>query len=219
MQQATKSTRTIHTAGGSLWTNWLAVNAAACMVGVGSAVAVSLWFHARRFEAHVGLFWESMVLFAVAILQGIMLGYAQWVVLRHIWRDLNARNWMLATTIGALAGWSVGGISSGMEIWGHLPPDRAETLLVSSLLGLALGIIVAVPQSIVLRRHAGRRSAWWIPANALAWAGAAVAFITAVDRPLHLSFSGVALLFLAACAIAGTAAAVVQGGFLFRKIA
>jgi hypothetical protein len=119
-----------------------------------------------------------LAILAVGAVEGSCVGLAQWFVLRGPLPAVRLRAWLLATVCGAVAAWGVGmavGTRMGDGAAGAGPPVGVM-LLGGAAIGAAAGVILAVPQWLVLRR-AVRRAGWWVPAHALAWsAGMLVAF-------------------------------------------
>ena len=120
------------------------------------------------------------ILLLVGALQGAILGFSQWLVLRHyihkaIW-------WVLVTTIGALLAWLIGVfVSIAMAFAFTLNGVKTATLLLGVvLLGAGVGAVLGLAQWLVLRAYVRvyiRQAGWWMAGNALAWAlGLLVAF-------------------------------------------
>jgi hypothetical protein len=94
------------------------------------------------------------------------------------------------------------------------PPPELDPLLIYSLafaMGLVLGLVLALPQWLVLRRHTGR-AGWWIPANALAWAlGMVVVFLGAGSVPDTVTSFRQLLIIPLSLAAAGAVVGAVHG--------
>jgi hypothetical protein len=148
------------------------------------------------------------VLLIVGVLEGAILGFAQWLVLRR-YID-NADWWILATSAGALIAWVMGlTVSVVMALAYVSTGDGVKTALMLrgvGLLGAGVGVVMGFSQWLVLKVHI-RKAAWWIFANALAWSlGLTVAFIGAG----MISYPSLSL----EAAIAGVATGVVMGAII-----
>ncbi len=127
----------------------------------------------------------------------------------HIWRQWVAAN-MLAELVGL----------GGSAVIGALMFPRLGNT-VSSIIMLALlmilcgtfleGVLVALPQWVVLR-HYVRRAGWWIPANALAWAaGMVVVFMGTSIIPAEGINPAVGMVLLVTLAVAGAIVGAIHG--------
>ena len=100
------------------------------------------------------------------IVEGGVLGYAQWLVLRRFLPQIRARDWVAATAAGALVAYGIGMLPSTI---GDVSRFSTATLaLGGALLAAVFLLSIGAPQWAVLRQ-ALPRAGWWIPANALAW--------------------------------------------------
>jgi hypothetical protein len=104
------------------------------------------------------------------IVEGSILSFAQWLVLRRHIRSLPLKEWWLGTMGGAVAAYMVGtavGVYSG-----NLIAFAQLHIVVIVGFGLvfvaALGAILGFAQWLVLRRHLTKASLW-ITANIVAW--------------------------------------------------
>ena len=123
--------------------------------------------------------------------------------------------------VGAFVAWSLGMIPSTMMTLGEetssQPPLEINDLVMYSLaavMGLVLGPILGLPQWWVLRRHL-HYAAWWIPANAVAWAlGMVAIFVGTSFIPESDLTIGVVLIILLSLATAGAMVGAVHGWVL-----
>ena len=162
---------------GKLWLQWLAANALGELLGLGT-VAVIGFLMTSKFEKSVGrgaTISFALLMIVLGAFEGAVIGLAQWLVLRRIVNRLSSRSWVVASLIGAVMAWTLGMLpSSLMNLTSQgesTSPDLSEVpiILLASFMGVILGIILALPQWIVLRKyvvHAG----WWFGANSVAWA-------------------------------------------------
>jgi hypothetical protein len=176
-------------------TGWIASSVAAVLLGVG--IATLLLAHSMA------------VVLAVAALEGLCLGGIQQLILRQSNKG-QAANWLLATVAGALLGRAAEFLcdtSTQASIVSEWSPV-AQAVAVAGL-GLVVGMIMAVPQYFVLRRHAPQ--AWrWLLVRGGAWALGLVVLFAAANplasignTPPIVAILAVASVFAAIAAIVG----------------
>jgi hypothetical protein len=153
------------------------------------------------------------------LLEGVLVGAAQWLVLRGALRGISWQAWITATAAGAGAAWVLGVIPSVLMSQGQggaPQPEMSDAaqLWLAALMGLLLGPILAVPQWLVLRRHLAR-AALWVPANAAAWSLGMVVVFAGMSRISFGGFAlGVVLGVAASLAVAGAVVGAVHGAAL-----
>jgi hypothetical protein len=155
------------------FTRWIEACAAGELLGIASAAL--WWVTCDRFDPHpVGLTAEILMFVAKGgsgLIQGIVLGYLQGWALRRPYPALSAGRWTFATTLIAVAGWS---LASWLSVFGlENGPDAPvlnlmQTALTAALFGMLVGLLFGAAQSLVLRGVA-HRSYWWIAANVIGW--------------------------------------------------
>jgi hypothetical protein len=158
------------------------------------------------------------MMIAAGALEGAIVGFAQWLVLRRRLRRLNRGEWVTATAVGALVAWAVGMAPSAMmalnQSAGSSPPPEmsdAVTYALAVMMGAALGAILGAPQRRVLRRYVAGASLW-VWANAAACAvGMPVVFIGAGAAPVGASALSVALTVIVTIAAAGASVGAIHG--------
>jgi hypothetical protein len=159
----------------SLWEQWVLATTIAEVAGLGIVgITTAVMNQLSNTNTHA-------VLLVVGILEGMVLGFAQWLVLRHYIR--HSVRWIFATTVGTLFSWFIGiTISIVMALIYANTSDSALTLAFMKgviLLGAGVGTILGFCQWLVLKTQI-RFSGWWISANALAWSlGLLVSFVGA----------------------------------------
>ncbi|GAA1757714.1 hypothetical protein GCM10009747_15490 [Agromyces humatus] len=176
----------------------------------------------------------GVALVAVALgtfFEGVVVGYAQWRVLRDPLPAMSWGSWVWATAIGAGIAWLLGMLASTVISLVTGPADTAEAgaaapaepapvvfYLAAAALGLVLGPILASAQVVVLRRYVAH-SWWWIPANAVAWALALpLTYLgPSIMADLGVSVLGVGIL-LASVVAAGAIVGAVHGSVLIRLL-
>jgi hypothetical protein len=175
-----------------LWQRWVIANALGELVGLGAAAVAGVAL-LQLFEATLATFASlagAGVMILLGTFEGVIVGLAQWLVLRRPFPAVSRRTWVLASAVGAFAAWTLGIIPStlidlGADAAGAPPPEMSDMLMytLAAAMGAVLGPILGIPQWLALRCHV-RHAAWWIPANAAAWAlGMPVVFIGASSAP------------------------------------
>ncbi len=200
-----------------LWLQWITANAIGELLGLGT-VGVIGFLLASKFEESVG--WVSAISFPLLMIilgafEGAVLGLAQWLVLRKIINRLSRRSWVFASLTGAVMAWALGMLlSTIMNLTSQnesRSPDFSEIqiMLVASAMGIILGIILALPQWIVLRKYVERAS-WWLGANSVAWAfGMPLIFLVAGTVPEgEAAFQVMAKMLLTIAAAGGIVGAI-----------
>ena len=176
----------------SLWRRWVIANALGELVGLGAAAVAGVAL-VKLFEASLDAIASlagASVMIVLGTFEGLVVGLAQWLVLRRPFPTVSRRAWVLASAVGAFVAWTLGMLPSTLVDFGtHAgaapPAAMSDTLMyaLAAAMGAVLGPILGVPQWLALRRHV-RHAAWWIPANAAAWAlGMPVVFIGASSAP------------------------------------
>jgi hypothetical protein len=176
----------------------------------------------------------GVVLIAVALgalSEGVVVGYAQWRVLRGPLPALSRASWVRATALGAGIAWVLGMLSSTVisavtgpvdsAVGGAAAPVEPAPIVIypaAAALGLVLGPILASVQVVVLRRHVAN-AWWWVPANGLAWALALpLTYLgPSVMADLGVNVLGVGVL-LASVIAAGAVVGAVHGSVLVRLL-
>jgi hypothetical protein len=152
------------------------------------------------------------------VLEGGVVGFAQWVVLRHAIQGISWRNWVLATIIGALIAWFFGSIPMTMASLSQpsastpaSEPPQTVVLLLTAGMGLVVGLILSLAQWRVLRKQV--KKAWlWLPANTLAWAVGMPIIFAAVDLAQQTgSIAGGVIVMAAGITLAGAVVGAIHG--------
>lgn len=156
------------------------------------------------------------------LLEGVLVGVAQQAVLRDRLASLRKRIWVLATAAGAACAWILGMIPS--TALALRPQDAAASQVaepgalvqyaLAGVLGLIAGPVLGFAQWIVLRRHVAR-AAWWLWANAAAWAiGMPLIFLGMEYVPWSGPPAAALLAIYGVCGTAGLAVGAIHGRFL-----
>ena len=203
-----------------LYLRWIAANSLAELLGLGVTFALDILLFTRlpeptRLVPALGLI---LLTTATGAVEGTVVGLLQWSVLRAPFPQVTRRAWLLATLAGALVAWFLGSLPSTLIGLGGDPsgataqePETWLMMLLAAGMGLVLGLILALPQWHVLRRHAGR--AWaWLPANAVAWAFGMPVIFAAVDLAYRAgTVAGAAGIMAATLALTGAIVGAVHG--------
>lgn len=208
-----------------LWRAWIWANAWAEFLGLGGTFTLGYGIFAFIPEPKTPLAMLGFILLmtATGILEGTIVGWFQWRVLRRRFQDISLKSWWMATLIGALTAWFLGSLPSSIMSLGAdasegvvLEPPMGLVLLLACVMGLVLGVILAYPQWRVLRRYANR--AWlWLPANSLAWGvGMAIIFV-GIDLAQRLpGFLGLLGVMGITLLVTGAVVGAIHGAFLIR---
>ncbi len=203
----------------TLWLSWTGANAAGEMLGLGAVGAGVAALVAAGASAPPLAVAGAMI--GLGAIEGVVVGSAQWLVLRRALPRLRPRAWIGATVAGALLAWMLGMLPSTIISLttpeaSDAPPDMSDgaQLVLAAALGLIGGPILALFQWRVLRRHC--RDAWtWIPANGAAWMlGMPVIFMIAGQVPERGAGAGFALTALLLLAAAGAVVGAIHGAVL-----
>jgi hypothetical protein len=209
----------------TLWYRWVGANAIGELLGLGLTFAVGYALMALLGEPSslAGKLGQFLLMTATGVIEGGIVGGAQWWAMAPSFPSLTRRAWLLATIIGALVAWFFGSLPfSLIDISaqaGGQPvqePPLALLLLAAAGVGAVAGVILSFFQWRTLRKVAS--NAWiWMPANALAWAlgmpliFAATSLIQADTPPAQI-----ALALSTGILLAGAVVGAVHGTFLVR---
>lgn len=208
-----------------IWRRWVVANAWSELIGLaGSAGIVLLLFGtaepARPAEI---LLAAAATIILATLLEGVVVGFAQWRVLSDALRPLpggppTARQWIGATALGACVAWVLGMLPSTIMSFqqptaqaGFPEPGLGLMVGLAAIMGLVLGPVLAFFQWLVLRRYL-QGAAWWMPANAMAWAfGMMAIFLGAGALSADASLWTIAGVLASACLLAGAVVGAIHG--------
>lgn len=211
----------------ALWVRWVLANALGEMIGLGLIAAVAgglIWrFGEPRATITVLLFAALMIVLGAG--EGMVLGWAQWLAVHPFLHALQRREWMKATIWGAVIAWGLGMIPSTFfslqETTSNAPPmtmDDTTKYLMAAMMGLALGVVLGIPQWMVLRRYV-KQAGRWIGANAIAWAfGMPIIFWGAGAVPAQAGGGLMMLMIAMTLLVAGAVVGVVHGYVLVHLL-
>ncbi len=206
----------------TLWQRWVAANALGELIGLGTTFSLGfLVFNAIGEPSSV----SAILLLAGATvltgaIEGTVVGLAQWQAMR-IALPIVLKEWVLATLWGALCAWLLGIVPSTLMSLGEqasgtpaAEPPLAIMMLLGGAMGLILGIVLAFPQWLVLKKYVAHAT-WWFPANSLAWLVGMPIIFGGMDMAFaSTSALAVGLAIALTLLIAGAAVGAVHGLFL-----
>lgn len=203
---------------GKLWLQWILANAASETVGLGTTLLIGAFLLVQAKPTIGALPAVALGVLAATVIEGSIVGTAQWLVLRRPLEKMRWRTWVLATALGACVAWTLGMIPSTLLFTGPdsgaAAPGEMSDLMIYTLfaaMGIALGAILGAAQWLALRRHVPK-AGWWVPANALAWMlGMVVVFLGTSFIPAEGITVPVALLLLMFVVAAGAVVGAVHG--------
>jgi hypothetical protein len=208
-----------------IWINWVWANAWAELLGLGATFLLGYGLFAYLEEPQTPLAVLGFVLLmtSTGIVEGTIVGWFQWIIVRRLFEKISFKHWWLATLIGALAAWFLGSLPSslmgmGAEEAGSTPmePPLALMLLLAAGMGLVLGVILGLPQWRVLQKYVKR--AWtWLLANSLAWGVGMALIFAGIDLAQRGSSIAVTVLIMVLTLfITGAMVGAIHGLFLVR---
>jgi hypothetical protein len=209
-----------------LWGRWVAANAWSELLGLGGSAALAIVLLGSDGSGAVAIVVSAGLLVVLGtLLEGGLVGMAQWLVLRRARARLRATAWVGATAAGACVAWTLGMIPSTVMALRDgageaAPPDLGGAAMIglAFLMGLAVGPVLGFFQWLALRRHVAR-AGLWIPANAAAWAlGMAIIFAGAGALPARAAATTIAAVMALTFLVAGAAVGAVHGLVLIHLL-
>ncbi len=177
LQQATNESPTARRAGRSTrnaWLYWILANGLGHVAGISAFGIVSLFINWAGTGNDAASVLDLAVPFALlGLFDGLMVGLAQGLVLRHFTGRGLLLEWALFTMLGGIAAWVLGPIVGGLTI-------PIIGVLFYVIAGGVAGLILGYGQRPTLMRNVDPEAAWLVP-NMLAGAvgvTVAVAFST-----------------------------------------
>lgn len=217
--------------GGRFYVRWIVANAWSEGLGLGGTLLLAYLLAGRLAtglpDTASVLLGALLAVLLGTLLEGVLVGWAQGRVLAARTPNISARDWTVATAIGAGIAWTLGMLPStlmalldtGTPATPSADPPAGLMLLLAAAMGLVLGPVLALAQWRVLR-HAVRRPSRWLLANAAAWSLGMVLVFAGMDQLRWTgNTTGIALGILLTCALAGAAVGAVHGWVLQRMLA
>jgi hypothetical protein len=149
------ATRKPASAEASLWLRWVLANAVGEATGLGGAILLGAT--GVRYLGEGTGFLAAIVLALLAVIagtliEGTVVGTAQWLVLKGPLPLMRWRMWVLATGAGAFLAWTLGMVPSTLLSLGSgegappAEPAEAAVLGLAFLMGLVLGPVLGLAQ-------------------------------------------------------------------------
>ena len=198
-----------------LWLQWILANAIGETVGLGTSLLIGAFLLVQAEPIIGALAAAALGVLAATVIEGSVVGTAQWLVLRRPLEQMRWRTWVLATALGACVAWTLASplLFTGPESGAAAPGEMSDLMIytLAAAMGIAEGSILGAAQWLALRRHVPR-AGWWIPANALAWMlGMVVVFLGTSFIPAQGITLPVALILLLFVVAAGAVVGAVHG--------
>jgi hypothetical protein len=151
-----------------LYWRWILYNSLA-FIALLTAVSVLVWLTADVLNlavANRSMISALLVATFGALLFGTVLGSLQWLVVRER-LPIPRRQWIVANVGPALVGWLLVIMPAVIQAQ-NTDADVGLAYMLAVSQTLALGPLLGLSQSLVLRKYTGRW-AWWIGANLASW--------------------------------------------------
>lgn len=156
---------------------WILNCAAGEFFGIALAAAIAV--AGNQMVGEPSLWWQKLIVLILALLSGLLegsiLAWFQWRVMRKKIPSLPLRRWWRNTVLIALAGWFLGMLPSlllaGTEpeaAGASFDPAWWVILITAGSMGLLLGALFGWAQWLELKKHLAR-AASWVGLNALGW--------------------------------------------------
>jgi hypothetical protein len=205
---------------GILWRRWVLANTGGELIGLGLAALLgfALFLVTESLATGLATLLLAISMVALGTFEGVVVGFAQWLVLRHPLPPVSSRIWVLATAIGTFVAWTLGMIPTvAIDFSGSsdaAPAPEINPVIyfgLAAMFGAVLGVIFSFPQWLVLRRYVAHAEIW-IPANALAWGVAMpVVFFGASSTPEGIGVGGLVAIVAVTVILAGAVVGAIHG--------
>ena len=214
--------------GALFWLRWTLANGFGEAVGLSAVLLAGFGVLGPRLAELTGAWPAALALVAgilLGLFEGVVVGWAQWIVLRIRLPELPLSTWLLATVIGAMVAWGLGMLPSTLLSAGAGSDQAAAempellTYAMAAGMGAVAGIVLALAQWIALRGQGSQvnRAGLWLPANALAWlCGMPLIFLGMGFLPVDSGVLQAIPIVLAATATAGLVVGAIHGFVLVK---
>jgi hypothetical protein len=212
-------------ASGGFWLKWTVVCGVGEFLGIGMAAGLGISFFMLAGEPDTSAKKAlAMVVAAVSgIIEGMVVGWLQWLVLRRWFMYMKAGGWLLVTAIGAALAWLLGMtyptfMADSSEVAGGAEPALALVLVMAAGLGIMLGAVFGFFQWTEMR-HFTTGAGWWIVANMAGWLGGMAVLFFGASLPGPETDTGTIIAIGAVSGlVAGLVVGAITGIFLVRLI-
>jgi hypothetical protein len=166
---------------------WVVTCAAAELIGIRAGAA--WWIAMDRIAPDpmtiIGKFAMLGLKSLSGVVEGVLLGLLQAVILRRLYPRLPIFRWVTLTALLAVSGWAAGSaipIFGAFEGHNSVEPSLGLVVAFSGGFGLVVGGLFGGAQALALRQ-AAHRSYWWAISNAVGWAAALPVIYLAASFP------------------------------------
>ena len=208
----------------SYWLRWTAACALGEFLGIGAAAGIG--FGVMMSMGEPDTLGKKLLVMLVAVvsgvIEGLITGSLQWMVLREKFANVRAKNWLFYTALGAVVGWILG-MAPPTFLMGQLgtasPPPEFSSALIALLAagaGVVLGALFGFCQWLELRKHVAHATRW-ILANSFAWTiGLAIIYLGASTPEAQTPLVTVIIIGTVSGLLAGLSVGAVTGSFLIK---
>ncbi len=208
----------------SYWLKWTAACGLGEFLGIGAAAGIGFGVVMSLGEPDT-LGKKLLVMLATVfsgIVEGLITGSLQWMVLREKFAGVRAKNWLFYTALGAVIGWILGmtppTFLMGQPGSATPPPEFSGPLiaLLAAGAGVVLGALFGFCQWLELRKHVAQAGRW-ILANSLAWTiGLAIIYVGASLPEAEAALVTVIIIGTVSGLLAGLAVGAITASFLIK---
>jgi hypothetical protein len=152
-----------------------------CILGSTLALAISglisvlVSTHLAQYRSGVYSLIAAGAVGIAAVLEGALIGYLQWRVLRRLFPTMTSILWVGATMIAATSGYALSWLPTSYALTAALATRIGDTTVmpfamarISIVTGALVGLVWGVTQFAVLRFHVHRAGSW-IGASMISW--------------------------------------------------
>src|SRR5690348_5250581 len=121
-----------------LWLRWVVANASGEAIGLGGTLLFTIFLALTATTVLGAIGFAILAVLGGTLIEGLVVGTAQWLVLRRPLRTLPWWQWALATALGACVAWTLGMIPStfmfgGADTGGGASPATMSDLAIDGL--------------------------------------------------------------------------------------
>jgi hypothetical protein len=166
------------TRGGWMYPAWMR----SCILGsvfafsISALVSVLISIYLAPYRSGIHNTVRIQLVATAAILEGALIGYFQWLVLRRLFPTMTSTSWIGATMIASGSGYLLSWLPTSYALTADLASrirDMTQSpsaiARISLVTGALVGLIWGITQFAVLRLHVHRAGSW-IVASTISWA-------------------------------------------------